>query len=143
MKKLSIGLAMVLSLVLVANVAFTNESVPFPFWQHGWAIMSFFAVTNDGAAPATVTITMLNADGSLRQATTNSVTNGTAWQTDTATWSGWYTAGNGSGFGYYDITSAENATYLWGCCYALVTSAGGNSQPGYTVILPGNPYGQP
>jgi hypothetical protein len=146
MKKLFIGTAMVLVLGLVANIAFTDESVPFPFWQHGWAIMSFWSVTN--AAPARssaiVTINMLRTDGTLHFSTTGVVDGGTAWQlsTDQADQGGqrgWFTAGNGAGFGRYDIVSDTDTVYLWGAVFANL----GNMQPGYTIVMPGNPYGIP
>jgi len=135
MKKLMIGLSMVLALALVANVAFTDEDVIFPFWQHGWAIMSFWSISNDGTLDSTVTVNMLATDGSLHFSTTAVVAPGTAWQLTTA--EAWYTAPDGVGFGNYQIVGTEDAVYLWGAVFALLA----DSQPGYTIILPGNPYG--
>ena len=138
MKKLFVGVAMVLVLGLVANVAFTDEIVPFPLWQHGWAIMSFWSVSNNAASgSATVTINLLKANGTLWFSTTGTVVAGQAWQPSTA--EAWYTAGNGVGFGNYTIVSTTDSVYLWGAVYASLS----NMQPGYTVILPQNPYGVP
>jgi hypothetical protein len=145
MKKVVIGVAMVLALGMVANV-FADETVPFPFWQHGWAIMSFWSISNygTGAEAADVTISMLLADGTEHAVTSGNVLPGRAWQVSTA--EEWYTTGaygDGAGFGTYEITfpggTSTDTVYLWGAVYADL----GTSQPGYTIILPGNPYGVP
>lgn len=138
MKKVLVGVTMVLALALVANVAFSDETVPFPFWQHGWSIMAFWSVTNAGTQPCTVTIQMLQTDGSLHCSTTSTIQPDNAWQPFSGDTS-WYDCGNGLGWGKYIVQSTEDATYLWGAVLADL----GNSQPGYTIILPGNPYGIP
>ena len=144
MKKLTMALALVAVLGLVSNVAFTDETVTFPFWQHTitslFNLTTFFSVSNDASAPssATVTINYLQADGTLVTSTTGTVAPGTAWFPDTRAFQGWYTYGNNSGFGTFDITSAGNYVSLWGCVYGL---PGDGSQPGFTIVLPGNPYG--
>jgi hypothetical protein len=138
MKKLFVGVAVVLVLGLMANVAFTSETVPFPFWQHGWAIMSFWSITNSAeSGSATVTINLLKADGTPHFSTTNTIAGGTAWQASTDEAEGWYTGGNGAGFGVYDIVSDTDTVYLWGAVFSNL----GNMQPGYTIVMPGNPYG--
>ncbi len=135
MKKLFVGVAMVLILGLVANVAFTDENVPFPFWQHGWNIMAFWSIVNNGTLDATITINMLNTDGTLHFSTTGTIGGGGAWQP--ATYEGWYTAGDGFGFGNYDMVASEDEIYLWGAVFSALA----DSSPGYTVVMPGNPYG--
>jgi hypothetical protein len=139
MKKGLLVISMVVVLGLVANMAFTDETVPFPFWQHGWAIMSFWSITNvAGGTDAVVTVNMLAADGVLHASTTGTVISGQAWQISSA--EAWYDdtgAGDGAGFGTYEIATTADTIYLWGAVYADL----GTSQPGYTIILPGNPYG--
>ncbi len=146
MKKLFAGISMVLVLGLVANFALADETVPFPYWQHGWAIMSFWSVSNmassptETAATATVTINLYDAtaDGALFASTTGTIEPGKAWMIGSAdAWWGEESLGNGYGFGTYAIQATTDTIYLWGAVFANL----GTSQPGYTVILPKNPYG--
>jgi hypothetical protein len=138
MKKLFVGVTLVLVLGLMANVAFTDETVPFPFWQHGWAIMSFWSLVNSAdTGTANVTINLLRADGTPHFTVSHDLPAGQAWQLSTDTAEGWYTGGNGAGFGTYDIISDTDSLYLWGAVFANL----GNMQPGYTIVMPGNPYG--
>jgi hypothetical protein len=148
MKKLFVGITMVLALTFVANVALSDEVVPFPFWQHGWGIMAYWSVYNSSAID-TVTVTINgynNADGLLVMSTTATVGPEVSWQPFSA--EQWFidqwTADQVVGYGNYTIEAPTGATgdvvYLWGCIYSEVM---GNVpfQPGYTVILPDNPYG--
>jgi hypothetical protein len=137
MKKLFLGVMMAMALGLVANVAFTDEVVPFPFWQHGWSIMSFWSIANvnDSMSDVSVTVNMLKADGSLFCATTNTVAAGQAWFPGTS--DSWYNCGNGMGYGTFDIAATTDSVYLWSAIYANL----GTSQPGYTIVMPANPYG--
>ena len=135
MKKLLVGVSMVLVLGLVANVALSDETIPFPFWQHGWSIMSFWSIVNVDTANVTVTINGLLTDGTPHFSTTATIAPNTAWQP--ATYEGWYGAGDGFGFGNYGIQATGDVVYLWGAVFALLS----NMQPGYTIVMPGNPYG--
>ena len=53
----------------------------------------------------------------------------------------WYEGGDEKiGFGYFDVEAEGDFVYLWGCIFADLT--GQNlGQPGYTLVLPQNPYG--
>jgi len=141
MRKLFIGVGMVLALGLVANVALSDQTIPFPFYQHGWDLMSFWSVTNDATSVETVTVTIYGlrtSDGSTHFSTTSAIDPGMCWQS--ATYGGWWTHGAGSGYGKYEITDCTAKTvHLWGAVFAIVTGM----QPGYTVIMPANPYGTP
>lgn len=142
MKKGLLALAMILVFGLTANVALTDETVVYPFFQHGWGCTTFWSVANDGAAPAVVTINMLLEDGSLHDSTTATVEAGEAWLPDTGNWQPWYTKGNALGFGNFVIDSDEDAIYLWACIYGAVPGIlGSDGQAGYTLVLPQNPYG--
>jgi hypothetical protein len=86
---------------------------------------------------------MLNSDGTVFGSTTGTVQPGTAWQPTTQD-SSWYSFGDGYGFGTYEMdTAAEtcdhDALYLWGAIYASLS----DSSPGYTIVMPANPYGVP
>ncbi|MBN1297141.1 hypothetical protein JXA80_10205 [bacterium] len=52
---------------------------------------------------------------------------------------GWYSVGENFGFGNYDIQASEDAIYLWSAVFANLVATGGG-QPGYTIVMPGNPY---
>ncbi len=141
MKKLTLALGLIAVLGLVANVAFTDETVSFPYWQHtgSFNLSTFFSITNAASGnSATVTINLLDADGNLVQATTGTVDPGTGWFPDTALWQGWYTGSDNGGFGTFDIVSTTDTVSLWGCVYSL---PGNGTQPGFTIVMPGNPYG--
>jgi hypothetical protein len=138
MKKSLVVLGMVVALGMVANVAFSDETVWFPFWQHGLGIMSFWSVTNSHPTQTvTVTINQLLIDGTLHDSTTSTIAAGTCWQP--GSYDTWFDQGDGAGFGSYVIQSTVDSVYLWGCVFAITA----DSQPGYTVILPQNPYGVP
>ena len=151
MKKLTIALAMVLCMGLVANVALSDETVPFPFWQHGSQILTFWSIANTHpTSDVTVTIEMLSPAGVQHCATTSTIAASSAWQP--GTYEDWYQnytgfpGGNidGTGFGLYKIdvpgTTADfDCVHVW----AAVLAVTADSQPGYTIINPGNPYGIP
>lgn len=145
MKKLLVGVTMVLALSLVANVALSDEVVPFPFWQHGWGIMAYWSVfNNDTVESVTVTINGYNnADGALVMSTTATLAPQQSWQPFTA--EQWFidqwTADQVVGYGNYSIIGVTDSVFLWGCIYSEVNINGQPFQPGYTVILPDNPYG--
>lgn len=145
MKKLFIGVGMVLMLGLVANVAFSDETVPFPYWQHGWTLQSFWSCVNAGATDVTITIEMYKStDGLLNASTVGTLAPDEAWLPDTSVGS-WYTdqvppGDQNAGAGLYKITSAHDNVYLWGCVYSYLVPSG-QGQPGFTVVMPGNPYG--
>ncbi|MBN1297143.1 hypothetical protein JXA80_10215 [bacterium] len=139
MKKAFVAIAMVLVFGLMANVALTDETVPFPFWQHGFSIQGFWSIVNAGTQPATVTINLFDgATGNWLISTTATVNAGAAWQPGTA--EAWYDIGDNYGFGNYDIQATEDEIYLWGAVFANLVATGGG-QPGYTIVMPGNPYG--
>ena len=139
MKKGLLALAMILVFGLTANVALTDETVVFPFFQHGWGCTTFWSAANVGTADVVVTINMLSEDGTLHASTTGTVQPGGAWLPDTGNWQPWYTAGDGLGFGNYVVTGTTTDTvYLWGCIYGTL-GAGGLA--GFTLVLPQNPYG--
>jgi len=139
MKKAFVAIAMVLVFGLMANVALTDETIPFPFWQHGFQIQAFWSVVNAGTTPAEVTINLFNgANGSFLISTTATVAAGGAWQP--GSYEDWYDVGDNFGFGNYEIVGGEDAIYLWGAVFADLTGIG-YGQPGYTIVMPGNPYG--
>lgn len=141
MKKAFVAIAMVLVFGLMANVALTDETVPFPFWQHGFSIEGFWSIVNAGTAPAEVTINLFDGvTGNFLISTTSTVNAGAAWQTGSNSAYGWYDAGDNYGFGNYEMVTTEDALYLWGAIFADLAAAG-YGQPGYTIIMPGNPYG--
>lgn len=141
MKKGLLAVAMVVVLGMVANVALT-ETVFFPYWQHGWSCQTFFSVGNAGDVPVVVTINLLDAAGDLVQSTTGTVEPGGAWFPDTE--QAWYTSGDQNGFGTFvtdfGTETPADVVYLWGCIYANLTGIG-MGQPGFTLVLPQNPYG--
>jgi hypothetical protein len=134
-----LGLAALMAMVV--GVALSDETIPFPFWQHASGVTSFWSITNYGCAnPVTVTINLLDGDGNLVQATTGTIDDGKAWLPDTATWGGgWYTSGDSLGFGLYQLDADADCVYLWEACYGLLPQG----QTGFTVIMPLNPYGVP
>jgi len=134
-----VGLAALMALVV--GVALSDQTIPFPFWQHASGVTTFWSITNYGCTtPVTVTIGMYDAGGTLVQATTSTVQNGMAWMPDTATWGGgWYTSGDQLGFGLYSIIANNNCVYLWAAVYGLLPAG----QTGFTIIMPQNPYGMP
>ncbi len=148
MKKGLLALSMIVVLGLVANVALT-ETVYFPFWQHGWACVTFFSVSNAHATdPAVVSITLMNEQGQELISTSNTIAAGTCWLPETT--EAWYQdhfaavspTGDGTGFGKFEIDPmGEDCVYLWGCIYAQVTQPTWSAQPGFTLVLPQNPYG--
>jgi len=142
MKKVLAFMGLAALMALVVGVALSDQTIPFPYWQHGAGVSTFWSVTNYGcvANPITVTIQLNNVDGSLVQATTGTINNGQSWQPDTASWGGgWYTSGDRGGYGKYVITAPLDCAYLWGAVYGLLPAG----QTGFTVIMPGNPYGMP
>jgi hypothetical protein len=128
---------LVFAMMLVASVGFADEVVPFPFWQHGWGSTTFWSVSNVGGNSATVTINLMQTDGSLVQSTSATVANGQAWMPDTAAFDGWYTSGVLLGWGTFDIVSTTDTLYLWSCVYGILPWG----TAGYTIVLPQNPYG--
>jgi len=140
MRKLATFVGMVAVMMVAAGVAFSDQTVPFPFWQHGYGVTTFWSISNVGQAnAATVTINLRRPNGSLVQATTGTIANMNAWLPDTGAFDGWYTSGNNLGWGTYAITSAADTVYLWECIYGLIPWG----QTGFTVIMPQNPYGVP
>ena len=139
MKKGLLALSMIVVLGLVANVALT-ETVYFPCWQHGWGLQTFFSVSNAHADDdAVVKIVLTDSIGTELSSTTNTISPGHAWMPDTE--EDWYTAGDGIGFGYFDVDPmTEDCVYLWGCIYTNLT-ASFSGMPGFTLVLPQNPYG--
>ncbi|MGB3976581.1 MAG: hypothetical protein WBM02_06800 [bacterium] len=141
MKKALLALSMIAVFGLVANVALT-ETVYFPCWQHGWGLQTFFSVSNaspDPAENAVVTINLCDEAGSILATTTGTVAPGTCWLPDTE--QTWYTAGDGIGFGHFIVNPmSEDCVYLWGCIYTNLTAAKAG-MPGFTLVLPQNPYG--
>jgi len=144
MKKAFVAVAMMLVLGLMANVALTDETVPFPFWQHSYGLATFWSISNAGATAASAVVTINLFDGVtnlLVASTTATVAPGAAWMPDSQ-WSSpsWYTAPEGMGFGNFDIEATTDTVYLWACVYTDLTGSNGGI-PGYTIVMPGNPYG--
>ena len=139
MKKLVTLVGLVALMVVAIGVVLADEVVPFPFWQHGYGVTTFWSVSNIYGNIATVTINLLLNDGTLVQATTGTVSNFTAWMPDTGSWGGWYTSGDQVGFGYFYIQSQTDSIYLWSAVYGLLPQG----QTGFTIVLPQNPYGVP
>jgi hypothetical protein len=138
MRKLATFVGLVAVMMVAAGITFSDELVPFPFWQHGWGCTTFFSVANVNApASAVVTITLMKTDGSVMQATTGTVANYNCWLPDTGNWDGWYTAGDYLGWGTFQLTSTSDTVYLWSCIYGALPQG----QAGYTIVLPQNPYG--
>ncbi len=140
MKKVGLFLGLAAIMLIAVGIAIGDETVPFPFWQHGWGCTTFWSASQyGGTTDAVVTISLLGMDGALVASTTGTVAEGQAWAPDSAVWGGaWYTAGNGMGFGLYEVTAGTESVYLWGCIYGSLSPAG---QAGYTLVMPGNPYG--
>jgi len=141
MKKL---LALVAALMTsVIGVALCDQTIPFPYWQHGAGVTTFWSVTNYGCtAPVNVTIHLLRVDGTEAVAINSTLTDGQCWQPDTASWGGgWYTVGDLAGFGLYEIVADLDCAYLWSAVYGLLWT--GSGQTGFTVVMPQNPYGVP
>lgn len=150
MKKAFVLAAMMLIVGLMANVALTNETVPFPYWQHNYGLATFWSITNVGTTDSVVTINLFEENGdsdAFLASTTKTITAGACWQPDTQ-WSPdtWYQLGaakDAQGFGNFEIVATEDQTYLWACVYADLgnSTEGGGGVPGYTIVMPGNPYG--
>ena len=149
MKKLMVAVSMVLAMGLVANVALSDETIPFPFWQHGSGIYCFWSISNtNDTDTVTVTIELLRGNGDAFLSTTSTVDPETAWQP--GSYETWFSeeSGGASGFGWgrYHVNNggfddlAHDCVTLWG---AVLGFAADGTQPGYTIILPGNPYGSP
>jgi len=134
-----VGLAALMALVV--GVALSDQTIPFPFWQHASGCTTFWSIANYGCSTGvTVTINLLDAAGVLVQSTTSTINNGMAWLPDTATWGGgWYTKGDNLGFGVYQLTANADCVYLWAAVYGLLPQG----QTGFTIIMPQNPYGVP
>ncbi len=151
MKKCFLALAMVATLGLVANVALTqDDTVYFPFWQDGFGLSTFFSIANTHPDnPVEITINYMDTDGNMVISTTATVEPGDGWFPDTL--ESWFQDEVPfSEFGYYGFgnieldwmgETPENAVYLWGCIYVFLTAPYGAMQPGFTLVLPGNPYG--
>lgn len=141
MKKILSLLGLAALMAMVVGVALSDQTVPFPFWQHASGVTTFWSITNYGCTDQiTVTINLLRPDGSLVQATTGTIDNGLAWQPDTASWGGgWYTSGDELGYGIYQMVANADCVYLWAAVYGLLPQG----QTGFTIIMPGNPYGVP
>lgn len=142
MKKGLLALAMILVFGLTANVALTDETVVYPFWQHGWSCTTFWSAANVSTTDTvTVTINLLDKDGALVDSTSSTILPGAAWMPDT--YMAWYDKDplnpNKLGFGNYEVVANDNVVYLWGCVYGVIP--GGLA--GFTLVLPQNPYGQP
>ena len=145
MKKAVVILGMVFALGLVANVALSDETVIFPFWQKGAGMSTFYSIANAGTLPITGTVEQMTNAGVLHSSTTATVQPGQAWGPDC--WETWCTShGDGMGFGRYLISSTENRTYLWSCLYSYCAGLGGpgvDAQPGFTMNVEGAPFGTP
>jgi hypothetical protein len=139
MKKVGLLLALSAIMMIAVGIAIGDETVPFPFWQHGWGCTTFWSASQyGGSSDAVVTVTLLGLDGTQIASTTGTVAEGTAWAPDSGSWGGWYTQGNAFGFGLYQVTSTMDTVYLWGCIYGGLSPSG---QAGYTLVMPANPYG--
>jgi len=126
----------------IPNPNTPDETVPFPFWQHGWGITTFWSISDRlSEADAVVTINLLNGAGELNMNPeyAQDPINGAAWQPTTA--DEWYTGDSGAGYGVYEIDNDYDTVYLWGAVFALVENP--LMSPGYHVVMPGNPYGTP
>ncbi|MBN2056709.1 hypothetical protein JW905_17410 [bacterium] len=139
MKKILGILGLAALMALVVGVALGDQLIPFPYWQHGAGVSTFWSISNYGCdVPAVVTINLLNAGGSLVQSTVGTIANEAGWLVDTASWGGgWYTSGNASGFGTYDLAASADCVYLWAAVYGVLPQG----QTGFTIIMPANPYG--
>lgn len=137
-KVLMLCLAIVLVPIIVGTVLM-NETVPFPFWQHGSGVTTFWSITNYGCEdPITVSLVLTGSQGQAIQSKTTLLSNGTAWMPDTASWGGgWYTSGDNTGFGLYLIEADADCCYLWAAVYGLLPQG----QTGFTIVMPQNPYG--
>lgn len=130
------------SLALTVNIAL-SETVFFPYWQHGWSCQTFFSIVNaNPAETVSITLNLLDNTGVVLVSATSWLSPGDAWFPDTE--GGWYTIGDQNGFGNFEIdwlgADPSNSVYLWGCIYANLTGMG-MGQPGFTLVLPQNPYG--
>ncbi len=142
-RKTGFVFTLLLCLLVSAAGIVADETVPFPFWQHGWGCTTFWSLANyGGSGTAYADLRLFNLDGELVAYTFGgAVPPGQAWMPDTALWGGsWYSAGNNVGFGIIEIEHNENSVYLWGCIYGALDPAG---QAGYTIVFPQNPYGMP
>lgn len=144
-------MSMLLVLGMIGNVAFTDETWPFPFWQKGFGLNTFWSVTNTGATAITATITLRETGpvGAIVGSTTATVAPGTNWAP--ATYEAWYIWPDNYGYGTYSVVASTDCVYVWGCIYAdayystpynLQTGAGVNYyQPGFTIVDAANPHG--
>ncbi|MBN1297142.1 hypothetical protein JXA80_10210 [bacterium] len=69
-----VGIVMISMMGLMPYSAFSDETVPFPFWQHGFSIQGFWSIVNAGTQPATVTLTLFDsATGSFLVSATSTI----------------------------------------------------------------------
>ncbi len=54
----------------------------------------------------------------------------------------WYVGATNydAGFGNFEIEATTDSVFLWACIYSNLLDSG-QGVPGYTIVLPGNPYG--
>ncbi len=141
MRKFCMVLLAALFCIGVSGIVRADETVVFPFFQHGWGCTTFWSIVNTHPTySAVVTLNLLDADGSLRSSIWSYVSPGRAWLPDTGFWDGaWYTSGDRLGFGNFEIIATTDCVHLWACVYGTVTADG--TSAGYTLVLPQNPYG--
>lgn len=142
MKKGLLLCVICVSFIFGADVALA-ETVFFPYWQHGWSCQTFFSIINTNPEEqASITLYLLDDTGWLITSALCLLGPGDAWLPDTE--GPWYTDGDHNGFGYFEIdwlgADPSDSIYLWGCVYANLTGIG-MGQPGFTLVLPQNPYG--
>ena len=141
MRKYIIPVLMILFMTVVAHLALTDETVPFPYWKHDDHTYTFFSIINSHETEsATITINFQGLSGSPSLSKTASIGPQSAWQP--ASYEGWYFVGPGSGIGNIRLEtggqgSEYDTIYIWGAVFSSLS----DSSPGFTLILTGNPYG--
>ena len=134
MKKIALLLGL---MVATVGVAIADDVVPFPFFQHGSGVSTFFSATNvDETDAVTITIDLKDLDGVTMYSTTMTVDPGACWLPSTG--QPWCRS-DSWGYGTFTLQASADVVYLWGCVYGMLE--GGSAQAGFTLVLPGNPYG--
>ena len=146
MKKAFVAVALILVLGLMSNVALTDETITFPYWQHSYGLATFWSISNAGTVDSVVTINLFADDPGgdyFFTSTTATVAPGTSWQPDSQWSATQWLPSEGKGYGNFEVVTTEANVYLWACVYADLGNSltGGGGVPGYTIVLPGNPYG--
>ncbi len=141
MRKFIIPVVMILFMTVVAHLALTDETVPFPYWKHGDGIFTFFSIVNaHETESAIITISFQEPDGSLFLSKSAQIGAGGAWLP--ASYESWWVVGPGSGYGSIRMETGGqgpeyDTIYIWGAVFGSLA----DSSPGFSLLLTGNPYG--